>query len=326
MKPLPHEAELEETLKAIEHLKKQNRDRPLFDNEIKRLERKLHQLKEEIYSNLTPWERITISRHPGRPHTSDYIAHLTSKFTELSGDRHFANDHAIIGGLAQIDDEMKCVIIGQEKGKNTESRLHHNFGMTNPEGYRKSLRLMQLAERFHLPIVTLIDTSGANTTLGAEERGQGWAIAENLRAMSRLKTPIIVVIIGEGCSGGAIGIGVGDVIGILEHAYYSVISPEGCASILWKDKSRKEEAASSLCLNAEYLLKNGIVDAIIEEPLGGAHHNPQMAFEAVKTFIVEQWKMLKMIPPDILIEQRYNKFRRMGAWTTKENAPKEDIR
>lgn len=320
MKPLPHETELEETLKAIEHLKKQNRDRPLFDNEIKRLERKLHQLKEEIYSNLTPWERITISRHPARPHTSDYIAHLTSKFTELSGDRHFANDNAIIGGLAQIDDEMKCVIIGQEKGKTTESRLHHNFGMTNPEGYRKSLRLMQLAERFHLPIVTLIDTSGANTTLGAEERGQGWAIAENLRAMSRLKTPIIVVIIGEGCSGGAIGIGIGDVIGILEHAYYSVISPEGCASILWKDKSRKEEAAASLCLNAEYLLKNGIVDAIIEEPLGGAHHNPQMAFEAVKTFIVEQWKMLKMIPPDILIEQRYNKFRRMGCWKTKEDA------
>lgn len=308
---LPHEKQIHEYLKTIEHLKKQNQDSPLFSTEIAKLEQKLEQLKVEVYAKLTPWQRVMICRHPSRPHTVDYIKALCSYFHELCGDRTFSDDQSIIGGLAKIGD-MKCVIIGQEKGFDTESRIRHNFGMLNPEGFRKAMRLMKLAEKFQLPVVSLIDTQGANPQLEAEERGQGWAIAQNLRDMSSLQTPIIVVIIGEGCSGGALGMGVGDVVGMLEHAYYSVISPEGCASILWKDAGKKAEAASALKLNAENMVELQIVDGIIKEPLGGAHHNPQIACENTKNFILEQWQILKMIPKAILLEQRYLKYRRMG--------------
>lgn len=308
---LPHEKQINEYVKTIEHLKKQNQDNPLFNSEIRKLEQKLEQLKQKVYSELSPWQRIMICRHPSRPHTIDYIKHICTNFQELCGDRNFADDRSIIGGLAKIGD-MKCVIIGQEKGNTTESRIYHNFGMLNPEGFRKAMRLMKLAEKFHLPVVSLLDTAGANPRLEAEERGQGWAIAENLREMSRLQTPIIVVLIGEGCSGGALGMGVGDVVGMLEHAYYSVISPEGCASILWKDASKKDEAAVNLKLNAENMLEMNIADGIIKEPLGGAHHNPQMVYDNVKAFILEQWQILKKLPYDVLLEQRYLKFRQIG--------------
>ena len=311
METLPHEKQIQEYIKTIEHLKKQSQDNPLFQTEIQKLEQKLELLKKSVYDTLTPWQRVQICRHPARPHAIDYIQSLCSKFHELCGDRTYGDDHALIGGLAQIG-EMKCVVIGQEKGNSTESRLYRNFGMLNPEGFRKACRLMKLAEKFQLPIVCLIDTPGANPQLEAEERGQGWAIAENLRAMARIKVPILVVIIGEGCSGGALGIGIGDAIGMLEHAYYSVISPEGCASILWKDAKKNEEAATALKLNAENMLEFQIIDAIIKEPLGGAHHDPQMAYENVKQFILEKWETLKRVHPLILLEQRYMKFRTLG--------------
>ncbi len=313
---LPHEKQIYEYLKTIEHLKKQSQDTPIFHKEIGKLEEKLEMLKKKVYAELTPWQRVMICRHSSRPHTVDYIKNLCSSFHELNGDRKFGNDQAIIGGLAQIG-EMKCVLIGQEKGNDTESRIHHNFGMLNPEGFRKAMRLMKLAEKFKLPVVSLLDTPGANPRLEAEERGQGWAIAENLRDMARLETPIIVVVIGEGCSGGALGMGVGDVVGMLEHSYYSVISPEGCASILWKDSTKSVDAASALKLNAENLLDMKIVDVIINEPLGGAHHDPKQACENVQKFILEQWNILKNVPIEILLEQRYFKFRSIGHYKDK---------
>lgn len=311
MDVLPHEKQIYEYIKTIDHLKKQNQGNPLFTSEIKKLEQKFTKLKEEVYSKLSPWQRVQICRHPSRPHTEEYIKGICSQFVELSGDRKFGDDPSIIGGLGVIDG-VKCIIMGQEKGHDTETRVKRNFGMPNPEGFRKALRLMRLAEKFHLPVVSLLDTPGANPRLEAEERGQGWAIAENLREMARLKAPIIVVVIGEGCSGGALGMGVGDSIAILEHAYYTVISPEGCASILWKDSDKKAEAAEALKLNSEDLLQMGIVDAIINEPLGGAHHDPALAISNVKKYILEQFSMLKMLPHEILLEQRYQKFRKMG--------------
>lgn len=308
---LPHEKQIQEYIKTIEHLKKQSQDNPIFNAEIRKLEQKLDKLKQQVYSELTPWQRILICRHPARPHTVDFLKNICEQFTELCGDRCYGDDHAIVGGLAKIGG-MRCVIIGQEKGHDTESRVHHNFGMLNPEGFRKALRLMRLAEKFHLPVISLLDTQGANPILEAEERGQGWAIAQNLREMARLTTPIIVIVIGEGCSGGALGMGMGDVVGMLEHAYYSVISPEGCASILWKDASKKAEAASALKLTSENLLALKIIDAIISEPLGGAHHQPEVVYQNVKKFILEQWEILNRIPMPLLLEQRYLKFRQMG--------------
>lgn len=313
---LPHEKQIHEYVKAIEHLKKQSADNPLFSSEIKKLEQKLEKLKEKAYSDLTPWQRVTISRHPKRPHAIDFINNVCEQFQELSGDRNFADDHSVVGGLAVIGG-VKCMIIGQEKGFDTESRVHRNFGMLNPEGFRKALRLMKLAEKFSLPVISLLDTPGANPRLEAEERGQGWAIAYNLREMSRLKTPIIVIVIGEGCSGGAIGMGVGDTVAMLEHAYYTVISPEGCASILWKDADKKEEAAEKLKLNAENLLQLEIIDTIINEPLGGAHKDPEKVYQNVKRHIIEQIEVLKMLPLEVLLEQRYLKFRKMGIFEEK---------
>lgn len=311
MEQLPHEKQIYEYIKTIEHLKKQNENNPLFTQEIRKLEQKLDKLKQKVYSELTPWQRIAICRHPKRPHTLQYIKSLCPNFIELAGDRTFGDDCSIVGGLANIDG-MSCVIIGQEKGYDTETRLKHNFGMLNPEGFRKALRLMKLAEKFHLPIISLLDTPGANPILEAEERGQGWAIAQNLREMARITTPIVVIVIGEGCSGGALGMGIGDVVAMLEHSYYSVISPEGCASILWKDATKNITAATALKLNAEDLLQMEIIDAIINEPLGGAHHDPEITYANVKKFILEQCQVLKKIPTDILIEKRYLKFRNMG--------------
>jgi len=309
---LSHEKQILEYEETIEKVKKQNQTNSLWsDSELSKLEKKLAQLKKKVYSNLSPWERVAICRHPQRPHAVDYIKGVFEEFTELSGDRLFRDDSAIIGGLARIGG-LKCMLIAQEKGSDTESRLKRNFGMPHPEGYRKAMRLMRLAAKFKLPVISLIDTPGAYPGLTAEERGQGWAIAQNLLEMARLPTPIFVVVIGEGCSGGALGIGVGDAIAMLQHSYYSVISPEGCASILWKDAGKNATAAAALKMQSEDLLELGVIDAILEEPLGGAHHDPAATLATVKEYILAQWEVFKTIPLDLLLEQRYQKFRRMG--------------
>jgi len=308
---LPHEKQIFEYVKTIDHLKKQNQDNPIFTAEIHQLEDKLENLKKKVYRELTAWERVLISRHPQRPHTIDYIQGICEDFVELFGDRSIADDSSIIGGFATIDG-IRCMLVGQEKGSDTESRLKRNFGMVNPEGFRKALRLMKLAEKYHLPIISLLDTPGAYPGLEAEQRGQGWQIANNLLQMSQLKTPIIVLVIGEGCSGGALGMGIGDVVAMLEHSYYSVISPEGCASILWKDAAKKQEAAEALKLTSEFLLEREIIDDIIAEPLGGAHHNPRVVFENVKKYISDKCHILTQIKPDLLLDQRYQKYRKIG--------------
>ena len=317
METLPHEKDIMEHIKTIDHLKKKGGNNPIFSAEISKLEQKLEKLKLDVYTNLTPWQRVQICRHHARPHTIDYINKMFSDFEELSGDRLFADDKALIGGFARLGD-MKCVVIGQEKGSNTDERLKRNFGMMHPEGYKKALRLMKLAEKFHLPVVSLIDTPGAFPGLDAEKRGQGAAIARNLREMMRLETPVICVVIGEGCSGGALGIGIGDTIGMLEHAYYSVISPEGCASILWKEAGKNVDAAAALKLNSENLLDYEIIDEVIGEPPGGAHHDHETVFDNVRQFIQDRYEVLKHLPPHLLLEQRYNKYRKIGQFSTHE--------
>lgn len=318
MTVLAHEKQISEVQKTINELKEQNKGNVVWtQEELVKMEKKLEQLKKSVYAQLKPWDRVAICRHPQRPHALDYIQNLAEEFVELFGDRTFQDDHSIIAGLAKIGGQ-KFVVIGQEKGKDTESRIYRNFGMTHPEGYRKAMRCMRLAAKFNLPVITLLDTPGAYPGLSAEERGQGWAIAQNLWEMARLPTPIIVILIGEGCSGGALGVGVGDVIGMLEHSYYSVISPEGCASILWKDPSKNGTAAAVLKMHVEDLLQLAIVDQMIPEPLGGAHREPQVAYQNVKTFIAQQWEFLKTISLDRLLEKRYQKFRKMGQFENVE--------
>ena len=278
---LSHEKQIVEVEQTLAKLKEQNANNSLWSaEEMSEMEQKLELLKKTVYSELKPWDRVAICRHPQRPHAIDYIQNCVEEFIELFGDRTFHDDHAIIAGLGKINGQ-KFMIIGQEKGKDTESRLYRNFGMPHPEGYRKAMRCMRLAAKFDLPVLCLLDTPGAYPGLTAEERGQGWAIAQNLWEMARLPTPILVLVIGEGCSGGALGIGIGDVIGMLEHSYYSVISPEGCASILWKDPSKNGVAAAAIKMHVEDLLKLEIVDHMIAEPLGGAHTNPQSVFQNV---------------------------------------------
>lgn len=284
--------------------------------EIKRLEEKLENIKHDIFENLTPWQKVQIARHPQRPYTLDYITMIFSEFVEIHGDRLFGDDKAIIGGLAKID-KQKVLILGHQKGRDTKDNLLRNFGCAHPEGYRKSLRLMYMAEKFKLPIIVFIDTPGAYPGIGAEERGQAHSIAYNLFEMIRIKTPIVVIVIGEGGSGGALGIGVGDKVAVLEHAYYSVISPEGCAAILWKDRSNAPEASEALKLTADDLLKMSIIDEVIPEPKGGAHRNPQETAETIKEVINRYTKELIELPIDELLEKRYGKFRKMGAFQEK---------
>ena len=279
--------------------------------EIQKIEDKVRQLKETLYKDLTRWQRVQLARHPDRPFTLDYIYEMTSNFIELHGDRNYKDDKAIVGGLAQLD-EYKIVIVGHQKGRDTKSNLFRNFGMPNPEGYRKALRLMKLAEKFNRPVVTLIDTPGAYPGVEAEERGQAEAIARNLFEMSRLKVPIIVVIIGEGASGGALGIGLGDRILMLENCWYSVISPESCSSILWRIWDYKEQAAEALKLTAPDLLEQEIVDRIIPEPMGGAHKNHKEAAAILKNALKEELSQLIKIKPEKLVETRREKFGKMG--------------
>lgn len=284
-----------------------------ISGEIKRLEEKLALIKKDIYDNLTAWERVQIARHPKRPYTLDYVDMIMTDFVEIHGDRHFGDDKAIIAGLAKVDGR-NVVIIGHQKGKDTKENLIRNFGSAHPEGYRKAMRVMKIAEKFNLPVVVFIDTPGAYPGIGAEERGQAEAIAYNLREMAILKTPIIVFVIGEGGSGGALGIGVGDRIYVLENAYYSVISPEGCAAILWKERSKSPDAAAALKLTARELYELKIIDGIIKEPLGGAHRDPHRAAENIKAAIKKDLAGLSGIPKDKLVEARYAKFRSIGVY------------
>jgi len=279
--------------------------------EIKKLEDKLAKLRSQVYENLTPWQRIQIARHPNRPYTLDYIRLIADDFVEVHGDRLFADDYAMIAGFATID-KQKVFIIGHQKGRDVKENVMRNFGCAHPEGYRKAMRLMKMAEKFNLPVVIFIDTPGAYPGIGAEERGQAQAIATNLMEMSEVATPIVAFVIGEGGSGGALGIGVADRVLILQHAYYSVISPEGCASILWRNSIRAPDAAKALKIMGEDLLGFGIVDEIIEEPLGGAHRNPEAVAAAVKKAALKHIKKLITLSSEELLNARYERFRKIG--------------
>jgi acetyl-CoA carboxylase carboxyl transferase subunit alpha len=310
--------ELENLILELEHriedleiaFSRDNLDR---STEIKHLKERKEKLQIKLYSQLSPYDIVKLARHPLRPLSSDYINLIIEDFIELHGDKRFGDDKAIICGLGRIEKE-KVLIVGHQKGKSTKERIACNFGMPNPEGYRKALQKMKLAEKFGLPIITLIDTPGANPDIGAEERGQAHAIAENIYEMCRLRTPIINVVIGEGGSGGALGIGIGDKFAILEYAYYSVISPEGCAAILWKNGENASDAAKSLRLTAKDLLRFGIVDEIIPEPLGTAHKDPKLMANTFKSYLMKYLEELKHIPIDTLVENRYNKYRVIGKY------------
>ncbi|MDM1296613.1 acetyl-CoA carboxylase carboxyltransferase subunit alpha [Sphingobacterium sp. N143] len=281
---------------------------------VRELEEKLASTEKEIYGNLTGWQNVQMSRHPDRPQTYDYIEAICDEFIELHGDRTVKDDKAIVGGMASIDGNP-VMIIGHQKGKNTKERQYHNFGMANPEGYRKALRLMKMAEKFNKPVITLIDTMGAYPGLEAEERGQGEAIARNLMEMAVLKIPIICVVIGEGASGGALGIGVGNRVYMMEHTWYSVISPESCSSILWRSWDHKEKAAEALKLTAHDMLGNGLIDGIIPEPLGGAHQDPTAAANNLKSQLLKDIAELTTKDSDTLIKERIDKFSNMGVVT-----------
>ena len=281
---------------------------------IKELEEKIISTKKELYNNLNGWQRVQVSRHPDRPYTLDYVENCFDKFVELHGDRNVKDDKAMIGGFASMNGKT-VMIVGHQKGRNTKQRQFRNFGMPNPEGYRKALRLMKLAEKFNKPIVCFIDTPGASPGLEAEERGQGEAIARNLLEMSVLKVPVICIIIGEGASGGALGIGVGDRVMMMENTWYSVISPESCSSILWRTWEFKEKAADALKLTANDMFKNKLIDGIISEPLGGAHENPTETFVIMKTEIDKMLAELSAMNTDDLINSRIEKFSAMGSFT-----------
>ena len=285
----------------------------LQEKTVKDLEDTLDKLKKELYSHLTGWQKVQLSRHPDRPYAEDYINNISENFIELHGDRNIGDDKAMIGGFGSIDGQT-VMFIGQQKGRNTKQRQYRNFGMANPEGYRKALRLMKLAEKFNKPIITLIDTPGASPGLEAEERGQGEAIARNLREMSLLKVPVVCIIIGEGASGGALGIGVGDKVLMMEYTWYSVISPESCSSILWRSWDYKEAAAEALQLTSDKMLQQGLIDGIIKEPLGGAHNDPAKTFKNIKTEIKKQLKDLLLMSPEERIIARVDKFSNMGVY------------
>ncbi|MGB2601446.1 MAG: acetyl-CoA carboxylase carboxyltransferase subunit alpha [Candidatus Omnitrophota bacterium] len=298
----------------IEELKKFTKTEKIdLSDEIKTLNIRLDKLKEDIFKNLTSWQKVLLSRHPDRPYTLDYIAMIMDDFVEIHGDRHFADDKALLTGLARIGD-TKFMLLGHQKGRDMKENLERNFGCAHPEGYRKAMRMMKLAEKYGVPVVTFVDTPGAYPGVGAEERGQAEAIAYNLREMAGLKVPILVIVIGEGGSGGALGIGVGNKVFVLENAYYSVISPEGCAAILWRDRSKAPSAAQALKLTAPELLELGIIDGVIPEHLGGAHRNPEKTAEEIKNVIINSLSELQALTGEELQDQRYKKFRDIGVY------------
>ncbi|MFC1799603.1 acetyl-CoA carboxylase carboxyltransferase subunit alpha [Candidatus Eisenbacteria bacterium] len=303
--------DLEKQIRDLESLAEAGH--PEIGEQIDKLKRIADKKRRETYENLNRWERVQLARHPLRPYTLDYVKMIASDFTELHGDRLYSEDKAIIGGLAVIEGH-KVVLIGHQKGRDTKENLNRNFGMSNPEGYRKALRLMKMAAKFGKPLVTLVDTPGAYPGIGAEERGQAEAIARNLLEMSRLPVPILVIVIGEGGSGGALGIGVGDRVIMMEYAIYSVISPEGCAAILWGDRGKAEQAAEAMKVTAPDLLQLGVVDGMVPEPIGGAHRDPRTAAENLKKVIVENLDALAQTPVPALLERRLEKYSRMGTY------------
>lgn len=309
------EKPIEELELQLENIKKTAEKNKLdLSASVVELQEKIEKTKQDIYANLTGWQRVQISRHAERPYTLDYVEHVFSDFIEMHGDRNVKDDKAMVGGIARLGNQS-VMVIGHQKGRNTKQRQLRNFGMANPEGYRKALRLMKLAEKFNMPIITLIDTPGASPGLEAEERGQGEAIAKNLLEMSVLKVPVVCVVIGEGASGGALGIGVGDKVMMLENTWYSVISPESCSSILWRSWEHKEKAAEALKLTAKDMLKNGLIDGVIPEPLGGAHNNPEQMYQTLKDSLQGMLSELSKLSPEKLIETRISKFSKMGAFT-----------
>jgi len=307
-------AELETRIEELRYV--QDDSAVDISEEIQRLTKRSQTLTKDIYGKLTPWQVAQVARHPQRPYTLDYVQMLFTHFEELHGDRTFSDDPSIVGGLARFGTEP-CVLIGHQKGRDTKDNLRRNFGMAHPEGYRKALRLMQLAEKFHAPVITLVDTPGAYPGLGAEERGQAEAIARNLIAMASLRTPILTAVIGEGGSGGALAIGVADRVVMLENSVYSVISPEGCAAILWKDASQKERAAEALKLTATDLLKLGVIDEIIPEPPGGAHSDPDAAAQALGESLRRHLRLLSRVRIEKLLKRREEKYLSMGAFIEK---------
>ena len=309
--------DFEEPIKALESKledlrKSENIDPERLSKEVNKLNDAIIFLTDKIYSNLSVWQNIQISRHPNRPHFYDYVEKVCNNFDELHGDRHFGDDQALIGGLATIGDHQ-VVLIGHEKGRTTEEKVKHNFGMSQPEGYRKACRLMKLAERFHLPVVSLVDTPGAYPGIESEERGQSEAIAYNLSVMSRLKTPILVNIVGEGGSGGALAIAVGDHISMFQFSTYSVASPEACASIVWRDSNKSAEAAEAMQLDAESILKLKLIDEIIPEPLGGAHRHPGQMANTLREAIIKNLSHLKSLDTNELLKKRYDRLMSYGA-------------
>ena len=308
------EKEIVELENKIVEMKKFSEEKGIdLSGEISRFVAERDEKLKEIYKNLSSWDKVFVSRHPERPYTLDYIENIATDFIELHGDRLFKDDPAIVGGFCKIDGK-KVLIVGHQKGRTTEEKIYRNFGMANPEGYRKALRLFKMAERFSIPIVTFIDTPGAYPGIEAEEHGQGEAIARNLMEMSGLKVPVISFVIGEGGSGGALGLGVSDKIYMLENSVYSVISPEGCAAILYKDASRAEEAAENLKITAQSLYKLGVIDGIVEEPAGGAHRDHKCIALNLKNIILSSFSELEKISVEELVENRYNKFRKMGSF------------
>ena len=303
--------ELETKIEELKQLS--SRDGADFADEVSKLQKKVEHLQKNVYSNLTPWQKTQLARHPRRPYTLDYISMMMEDFFELHGDRGFGDDPAIVAGIARFQDQSVAVI-GHQKGRNTKENIERNFGMPNPEGYRKALRIMKMAEKFHMPVITFIDTPGAYPGMGAEERGQAEAIARNLYEMSRLKTPIVVVVSGEGGSGGALAVGVGDRILILENSVYSVISPESCSSILWKETSKAEEAAKALKMTSKDLNKLGVVDRIVQEPVGGAHRDYEEMAEYLKLVLVEVLNELNQVPVEDLVEKRFQRFRSISSY------------
>jgi acetyl-CoA carboxylase carboxyl transferase subunit alpha len=312
---LDFEQPIKELYDQLEENKKLASKNPKINYQsiINDLEKNILQKRKEITEQLTPWQKVQLSRHPDRPYTLEYIDKMLTNFLELHGDRNVKDDKAMVGGFAQLDGET-IMVIGQQKGTNTKMRQMRNFGMANPEGYRKALRLMKLAEKFDKPVITFIDTPGAFPGLEAEERGQGEAIARNIYEMIRLKVPVICIVIGEGASGGALGIGVGDKVLMLENSWYTVISPENCSSILWRSWAQKEVAAEQLKLTSEDMLKFGLVDGVISEPLGGAHWNYDEAAANLKSYIKPVLQKLKKIDPQKRVQQRIEKFNKMGFW------------
>lgn len=304
-------ADLEKKIQELEQLSSSSEG--VLSKEVESLKTKVESLQKNIFENLTRWQRVQLARHPERPYTLDYIERICDRFIELHGDRFHADDKAIVGGLGEVDGQTVC-IIGHQKGRDTASRTYRNFGMANPEGYRKAYRLMEMAEKFGIPVVTLVDTPGAFPGLEAEERGQAEAIARNLKRMAMLKVPIVTIIIGEGASGGAIGIGMGNEVYMMENTWYSVISPESCSSILWKTWDYKEQAASALKLTAPDLLEMGIIDGVIKEPLAGAHRDYDAAADAIKKQVLKSLSSLSKQNSEKLIEQRIAKYSAMGRY------------